>query len=381
MKRRKGITVLGSTGSVGRNTLDVIAERPRDFSVVALATHGNIDLLEKQARLFKPEILAVYDGEKGAELRTRVSDIPVVTGQEGLEEVAVHPGSDLVVSALVGAIGVKPLFLAVSSGKSVAPANKEALVVAGELIMQEAALRGVDVIPIDSEHSGVYQCLRGEERSQVARVILTASGGPFWKLSKEELRGVTKEVALIHPNWKMGPKITVDSSTFMNKGLEVIEAHYLFGIPCDRIDVVVHPQSMVHAFVEFVDGSLMAQVAEPDMRIPIRFALDYPHRVRRKGSSFCFAKGVRWEFYPPDHERFPCLSFAYEALRTGRSMPCYMNAANEVLVGRFLRGTVTWQEIGRKLERLMSEHDTVSVADLETLFAVDARARAEALRI
>lgn len=314
-------------------------------------------------------------------MQKRLQHIPVLAGMAGLEAVASHADVDFVVSAIVGAKGIQPTLSAIEAGKSIGLANKEVLIGAGDLIMRRVREKGVSLVPIDSEHSAIFQCLNGENVEEVSRIILTASGGPFREHSQGELEHVTPSCALKHPNWNMGKKVTIDCSTLMNKGLEVIEAYHLFGVSLDQIDVVVHPQSLIHSFVEFVDGSILSQMAEHDMVIPIQYALTYPRRKKGIVPCFDFRKYSKLEFYHPDHNRFPCLGLAYEAAKNGGSMPCYMNAVNEVLVDRFLKGAISWIEIGKKLETLMSRHQASPIDDLETIFAVDQKAREEALSI
>lgn len=379
--KKKHIALLGSTGSIGQSTLRVAKHLPQSIEVTALAAQSNIDLLEKQAHAFNPEIIAVYDSAKAFELQKRLPHIPVLAGEDGLIAVASHPSVDFVVSAIVGAKGIGPTLSAIESGKAIGLANKEVLIAAGELIMERVKEKKTTLIPIDSEHNAIFQCLNGENTQSVKRLILTASGGPFHQCSDAELKKITPLSALKHPNWSMGKKITIDSSTLMNKGLEVIEAHYLFGVPLNQIEVIVHPQSLIHSFVEFIDGSLLAQMAEHDMAIPIQYALTYPNRQKGIVSCFDFLKYSKLEFCRPDFERFPCLGLAYEAIKNGGSMPCYLNAANEVLVQRFLNGAISWMEIGKKLEALILRHQVDPVPDLETIFAVDQKAREEASSI
>lgn len=372
---------MGSTGSIGESTLKVAAHLPKQVSVVALAAHSNIDRLEQQARQFQPKLLAVYEPDQAQILQKRLPDIPVLAGMEGLKAVATHDSVNFVVSAIVGAQGIRPTLSAIEAGKSVGLANKEALIAAGDLIMKRVREKGVSLIPIDSEHSAIFQCLNGEDVASVRRLVLTASGGPFRQYSDAQIEQITPTCALKHPNWNMGKKVTIDCSTLMNKGLEVIEAHHLFGVSLQQIDVIVHPQSLVHSFVEFVDGSLLAQMAEHDMVIPIQYALTSPKREKGMTPCFDFLKYSKLEFYPPDHNRFPCLELAFEAAKQGGSLPCYMNGVNEVLVERFLKGAITWKEIGKKLERLMERHQVCPIDHLETVFAVDQEARKEALNI
>lgn len=304
-----------------------------------------------------------------------------MAGISGLKAVATHPSVAFVVSAIVGSKGILPTLSAIEAGKSVGLANKEVLIAAGELIMRRVKEKGVALIPIDSEHNAIFQCLNGEKMRGVRRIILTASGGPFHKHSEKELERVKLSCALNHPTWKMGKKITIDSSTLMNKGLEVIEAYHLFGVALEQIEVIIHPQSLIHSFVEFIDGSLISQMAEHEMIIPIQYALTHPNRKKGMVPPFDFLKYSKLEFYHPDYSRFPCLKLAYEAAKNGGSMPCYMNAVNEVLVDRFLKGAISWIEIGKKLETLMSRHKASLIDDLETVFAVDREAREEALSI
>lgn len=371
----KKISILGSTGSIGRNTLEVAKHLIGYISVEALAAKSNIDLLEAQAKTFNPKLLAVYDKEKALELQKRLPHIPVLGGMDGLISVSTFNSADFIVSAIVGAQGILPTLRAIESGKTIGLANKEVLVAAGELITEAAKKHKTPIIPIDSEHSAIFQCLSGEKKERVRNLILTASGGPFFNSSIEEMEGVTPESALKHPSWKMGPKVTIDSATLMNKGLEIIEAHYLFNIPLSQIQVIVHPQSLVHSFVEFIDGSLMAQIGEPDMKGPIQYAMTYPDRKKGMGPPFNFLKQNIFEFFQPNKEKFPCLQLALEAAKIGGTLPCFMNAANEVLVSRFLKGQIGFLEIGKRLERLMEKHTVLSANNLETLFAVDKAAR------
>lgn len=369
----KAVSILGSTGSIGVNTLAVA--RHLGYAVKGIAAHSNIDRLEEQAREFSPECVAVFDEKKGKELRFRLPGMRVVTGIEGLIEVATLPGSDYLVSAIVGAMGILPTLKGIEAGKTIGLANKEVLIAAGELIMEAARKQDVEIIPIDSEHSAIFQCLQGECKTGVRKIILTASGGPFRTASEEELVGITPEDALNHPTWNMGKKITIDSSTLMNKGLEVIEAKFLFQVPLESIDVVVHPQSVIHSMVEFIDGSILSQMGEHDMKIPIQYALTYPRRKKGIAPCFDFAKYSTLEFFNPDWEKFPCLGMAYVAAKEGGTLPCFMNAANEILVHRFLKREIGWTEIGKKLENLMGAHPVSPQENLETLFEVDREAR------
>ncbi|MGM0440750.1 MAG: 1-deoxy-D-xylulose-5-phosphate reductoisomerase [Chlamydiota bacterium] len=377
----KSVTILGSTGSIGKSTLQVARHLGDALEVTALAAHSNIELLEAQAREFSPRLVAVYDKDKAFELQRRMPQLKVVAGEEGLAEVAKFPDADIVVSAMVGSAGLKPTLQAIEAGKNIALANKEVLVAAGEIVTAKAREKDVALLPVDSEHSAIFQCLLGGRREEVRRLILTASGGPFRNYNVEQLEKVTLDDALRHPTWNMGPKVTVDSSTLMNKGLEVIEAYWLFGLNVENIEVVVHPQSIVHSMVEFRDRSTIAQLSNPDMVLPIQYALTYPDRQEGYLKPLDFSVGMNLEFSSPDTERFICLQVAYDALTRGGTTPCYMNAANEVLVQRFIEGEIRWSEIGQKLYRLVHDHQTIPSVDLDTILAVDCQARLEAQNI
>jgi 1-deoxy-D-xylulose-5-phosphate reductoisomerase len=379
MQKRKRLAILGSTGSIGLQTLEVA--RHLGLEVGSLAVSSRIDLVLPQIHEFNPKIVAVFDQKKALELKSLVPHVRVVWGKEGLEEAASCSDVDLVVSAITGFAGINPTIAAIKSGKTVALANKEVLVAAGEFVMNLARQNHVEIIPVDSEHSALFQCLEGRKKEDVRRLILTASGGPFFHYSQEELSQVSLEKALAHPSWKMGPKVTIDSSTLMNKGLEVIEAFHLFQVPLEQIDVIVHPQSVIHSMVEMNDGSCLAQMSAPSMIIPIQYAITYPERKEGLLPPFSFAKYPKLEFFELEKGKFRCLELAYEALREGGSFPCYLNAANEVLVSRFLAGSIRWTDIGIKLERLLSKHQKEKKTDLEVIFAVDAAARQEALTI
>lgn len=374
----KQIAILGSTGSIGTNALNVVRHLKSRFQVVALAARENIDKLEEQAKEFRPHVIGVYDHEKARELQQRLPGQTIIPGMEGLKAVAACQGSDLVISAMTGTMGLQPTIEAILSGKDVALANKEALVSGGALVMRLVKEKRVRLIPIDSEHSAIFQCLNGEKKSSVNRIILTASGGPFRTWSKEQLERVTVEQALNHPNWKMGSKVTIDCSTLMNKGLEMIEAHWLFDIPVDKIDVMIHPQSIIHSMVEFNDYSMLAQMGVPNMIIPIQYAMTYPERVQGMLEPFDFVKHGKLEFSPPDMKQFPCLALTYEAMRKGGSLPCYMNAANEVLVGQFLSRQINWADISIRLEQMMNRHSIQPLNTLEDILEIDAQAREEA---
>lgn len=376
----KKIAILGSTGSIGQNALKVARHLRTDIQVVAIAARENIDLLEAQALEFAPRLIAVYNADKALELQKRLPGHTILSGMEGLLAVASHPEADMVISAMAGTVGLQPTIEAIRAGKDVGLANKEALVSGGALIMQLVEEKGVKLLPIDSEHSAIFQCLKNEPVRSVRRIILTSSGGPFRTWTDQQLENVTVEQALNHPTWKMGPKVTIDSSTLMNKGLEVIEAYWLFGVDLDQIDVVVHPQSIIHSLVEFSDYSMLAQMGEPSMIVPIQYAMTYPDRQPGLLKPFDFVKNSKLEFSVPNKQTFRCLALAYEALRQGGSLPCYMNAANEILVERFLKGEISWKEIGIQLEMLMSRHAVVAIDSLDIILAVDALAREEAAR-
>ncbi|MEM8727883.1 MAG: 1-deoxy-D-xylulose-5-phosphate reductoisomerase [Chlamydiota bacterium] len=369
----KKIAILGSTGSIGRNVLAV--SEHLGIEVVALAAHSNIDLLEKQARERRPKCIAIFDKRQAVALQKRLPEISVLAGMEGLTAVATIAEADAVISSIVGAKGILPTLKAIEAGKTIGLANKEVLIAAGELMMSSAKKQGVDILPIDSEHSAIFQCLQGECPAGVRRLILTASGGPFKDYSLERLKSITPSAALNHPTWKMGKKVTIDSSTLMNKGLEVIEAKFLFNMPVEKIDVIVHPQSIIHSLVEFIDGSLLSQLGERDMKIPIQYALTYPKREKGIVPCFDFEKYSKLEFSSPNSEKFPCLALAYEAAKRGGTLPCFMNAANEVLVDRFLKGEIGWIEIGKRLETLMGTHRVLPQESFETLLEVDQEAR------
>jgi 1-deoxy-D-xylulose-5-phosphate reductoisomerase len=370
------LALLGSTGSIGTQTLDVVASLGPDYEVVALAAGRNIELLAQQVVRWRPKLVACADAAGAERLRGLIGDGPrIVWGEAGLVEAAVFDQADLVVAAVTGALGLRPLAAALEAGKRVAPANKEPLVVAGSILMRLARQAGQPLVPIDSEHSAIYQCLRGEKVESVRRLVLTASGGPFRGRRREELVGVTADQALAHPTWKMGRKITVDSATMMNKGLEVIEAQWLFGLPVEQVEVVLHPQSIVHSMVEFTDGSVLAQMDNPDMRTPIQFALTYPERVVSPRRRLDLTQVGGLTFEPVDAETFRCLGLAYEAARAGGTLPGVMNAANEVAVERFLDGALDFLGIAALVETVMGRHAIVAEPSLDELFEADAWAR------
>ncbi len=372
----KTLTLLGSTGSIGTQAIDVIASLPGEFRVVALAAGRNLERLLAQAQALAPELVAVSDEDDARALASRLpSATRVVFGRDGLVEAARHSEADLVVCGLVGAVGIEPTYAAVDAGKDVALANKEALVAAGEFVMARAKATGAQVLPVDSEHNALHQCLRGENADEIKALWLTASGGPFRGWSREALLAATPEQALRHPTWDMGPKVTIDSATLMNKGLEVIEAHWLFGVGPDRIRVVVHPGSVVHSLVEFKDGSFKAQLSAADMRHPIQYALTFPRRLPSTVEPFDLVAAGPLEFEAPDTERFPCLAIAYEALRCGGAAPAVLNAANEVAVAAFLARRAGFLDIPVVIRGALDRHRDAPAATLNDILAADRLAR------
>jgi 1-deoxy-D-xylulose-5-phosphate reductoisomerase len=383
MKNKK-VVILGSTGSIGRNVLKVAASFPERFTVVGLAAGWNIDLLYQQIEAFSPRLVSV--AEKGEALKLKnllspASQTEVVWGQAGNEQVASLQEADMVVSAIVGAAGLLPTFAAIRSGKDIALANKETLVMAGRLIMEEVKKQQVRLLPIDSEHSAIAQALEAGRKEDVARIILTASGGPFLDFDQDGLWKVTPDQALHHPNWDMGRKISIDSATLMNKGLEVIEAHWLFDVGLERIEVLVHPQSIVHSLVEFVDGSVVAQLGIPDMRVPISYALSYPERLETCLSRLNLTECSNLSFFKPDITRFPALQTAYKACRTGGCLPAVLNAANEFAVAAFLDGKLKFPEISKVVAETMRRIDYMEDTDIETILKADQLARIEAAEV
>jgi 1-deoxy-D-xylulose-5-phosphate reductoisomerase len=383
MKNKK-IAILGSTGSIGRNVLKLAAGFPERFTVAGLTAGWNIDLLRQQIEAFSPRIVSVAEEGAAIKLRTLLGpdrQTEIVWGQSGNEQVASLQETDMVVSAIVGAAGLLPTLAAIKSGKDIALANKETLVMAGRLIMDEVIEHEVRLLPIDSEHSAIAQALEAGRKEDVARIILTASGGPFLNLDQESLWRVSPEEALHHPNWDMGRKISIDSATLMNKGLEVIEAHWLFDVGLDKIEVLVHPQSIVHSLVEFVDGSVVAQLGIPDMRVPISYALSYPERLETGLSRLNLTECGNLSFLPPDLNRFPALELAYEACRTGGCLPTVLNAANEVAVAAFLDGDLKFPEISKVVAETMARLDYIEDADINTILEADSQARVESAAV
>lgn len=380
----KTLSILGSTGSVGVTTLEVVSRFPDRFRVVALAAGHNLELLLEQIIRFDPELVSVATVDLAGELRARLGTrkVEIVHGLDGACAVATHRDAQLVMSALVGALGLRPTLAAIHSGKDIAFANKEVLVIAGELVTRAVRERGVRLLPVDSEHNAIFQCLAGRGREGLKRIILTASGGPFRDLPAERFASITVEQALNHPTWRMGSKITIDSATLMNKGLEVIEARWLFGLQPDEISIVIHPQSVIHSMVEMIDGSVIAEMAIPDMAIPVAYALAYPDRLPMPHlKTLSLTECARLTFEEPDFGRFPCLALAFEALRAGSTMPACLNAANEELVAGFLSGHARFVDIPRHLESIMALHPNSPARTLEDLLETDAWARAQARRL
>lgn len=380
MNQNRTISILGSTGSIGRQSLDVIAAL--GFSVGALTAYKSVELLEQQARRFKPRLVAVIDPDAAADLKVRLADtdIRVLSGQEGVVEAATLPETDTVITAVVGVAGLVPTLAAIDAGKRIALANKETLVCAGELVMRRAKEKGAEIIPVDSEHSALFQSLEGNSRGEVKRLILTASGGPFFGKKKEELVGVTRAQALKHPNWSMGAKITIDSATMMNKGLEFIEAMRLYEMPPEKISVVIHRESIIHSLVEYCDGAVLAQLGAPDMRLPIQYALTWPNRLPGPADLLDLLTCGPLHFAPPDTEAFPCLALAIGAAKTGGTAPAIMNGANEVAVARFLADEIGFYDIPRLVEDALSQVSVVQAPGLDEILAADAAGRQVAMR-
>lgn len=373
----KRLSILGSTGSIGVQALEVVRAHPDTFQVVAIAAGRRLDLLAEQVREFRPELVSVGSREGAKELKERLRGLPVKisSGEDGLAEVAAYSEAQLCLLAVVGATGLKPAFAAIRAGKDVALATKEALVMAGALLTAEAAAQGIKLLPVDSEHSAIFQCLEGGGRAALKRIILTASGGALRHVPKEGLASVTPEEALNHPVWNMGKKITIDSATLMNKGLEVIEARWLFDIDVKRVDVIVHPQSIVHSLIEYVDGSVLAQLALPDMRLPILYALSYPTRFENSFPSLDLVRVATLTFEPIDGERFPCLAYAYEAVEMGGTAPAVLNAANEVAVELFLNREIAFAQIPQVIETGLRGDRPRDGGNLEEILAADREVR------
>jgi 1-deoxy-D-xylulose-5-phosphate reductoisomerase len=376
----KRLTILGSTGSVGRNALDIVSRHMNWFKVSVLTAGSNVTLLEKQIKTFSPEVVALANEEAAKELKRRLgkrhaSSLQILSGKKGVLEAAAYNDSDFVLSAIVGAAGLAPTLSAIHAGKTIGLANKESLVMAGDMVMEASKKHGASILPVDSEHSAIFQCIEGHEQSDVRRIILTASGGPFADRALHELHNITPEDALKHPRWKMGKKISIDSATLMNKGLEVIEAHYLFDLPPDKIDVLIHPQCIVHSMIEFIDRSYIAQLSIPDMKGPIAYALTYPKRLKNVITGLELDTVESLTFKKPDLACFPCLSYAYMALEAGGTMPSVLNAANEVAVNAFLKGMIDFLNIPLVIKKTMDQHALISETGLDVILETDTWAR------
>lgn len=378
---KKRISIIGSTGSIGTQALEVIEKLPEKFEVYALAGGENIALLMQQIQTFKPKVVYIKTSSVKVELEGRFPDIKVYCGNDGLEEICSDSQTDLILMAVSGKTGLKPTLTAINNKIDIALANKETLVMAGEIVMNAAKANGVNILPVDSEHSAIFQCLNGDlnNMSAVKKLVITASGGPFRESSLDEIKAATVEQTLAHPKWNMGKKITVDSATLMNKGLEVIEAHHLFGINYDNIEVVIHPQSILHSAIEYVDGSVIAQIGLPSMHIPIQYALTYPERIEGiKTESFNFLNANRFDFEKPNLVKFPCLKLAYEAGEAGGSAPTCLNAANEEAVMAFLRGQIKLYKIYEITYDMMSQHNLIQTPSIDDVFAIDEEIRVKA---
>ncbi|MBI4971644.1 MAG: 1-deoxy-D-xylulose-5-phosphate reductoisomerase [Candidatus Omnitrophica bacterium] len=371
----KKISIIGSTGSIGKNSLEVISNNPGKFSVFSLAAKNNVEELINQANCFKPKQVVIYDEAKKAELIKRLKSCEILCGSDGLVKAVTHPEIEQVLLALTGAEGLSPLIAAIRAGKNIALANKEPLVMAGEIIRKLVGEHGVQLIPIDSEHSGIFQCLDGRSSSRVSRIFLTASGGPFLNRNSETFDRITPDEAVQHPRWNMGKKISVDSATLMNKGLEVIEASALFGIGLDQIEVLIHPEAVVHSIVEFEDGSQIAQMSVTDMQLPIQYALSYPKRFKSDKYRLDLSKVGALNFQRVDTQKFPCLALAYRAGRMAGTAPCVLNAANEVCVESFLKGEILFTDIPRSIEAVLASHSSVKHPNLDEIFKADVWAR------
>ena len=369
----KKLAILGSTGSIGTQTLDIVREHKTEYEVSALAAGSNVRLMEDQIREFKPEAALLYDEKAAMDLRERVKDtgIPVLSGMDGLMELAALPSADIVVGAMVGMIGIRPTLAAIRAGKDIALANKETLVCAGHIIMKEAKKAGVKILPVDSEHSAIFQSLRAGRHEEIEKLILTASGGPFRGKKAEELKGMTAREALRHPNWDMGPKVTIDSASLVNKGLEVMEARWLFDTPVDNIEVVIHPQSIIHSMVQFKDGAVIAQLGLPDMHLPIQYALSYPERLGMDSERTDFFKLKELTFFEPDTKTFRGLELALEAAKKGGSYPTVFNAANEAAVRLFLEGNIGFLEIYDLIEKAMASHVFIEDPGIEDILSIE----------
>jgi 1-deoxy-D-xylulose-5-phosphate reductoisomerase len=372
----KKISILGATGSIGTQTLDILREHPSEFKLVAFSVGKNLELARKMIVEFQPELVSVQEYHDCNTLKSEFPKTKFTFGDEGLVEVAVYPSADILVNAVIGSVGLNPTLQAIEGGKTIAIANKETLVTAGHLVMEAAERNGVALLPVDSEHSAIFQCLQGEKDKNIERLILTASGGSFRDRTRNDLEGVTVKEALNHPNWSMGAKITIDSATMMNKGLEVIEAHWLYNMPYEKIDVLLHKESIIHSMVEFHDSSIIAQLGTPDMRVPIQYALSYPDRLPLTTSQrLNLAQIGTLHFQEMDKNRFRCMQFAYVAGKKGGTLPTVLNAANEVAVAAFLNEKITFLQIEDMIEKALSRHDVIIDPDLSIIHEVDKETR------
>ena len=378
----KKISLLGSTGSIGTNVLDVVERNPEKFQILSMSAGSNVDLFAKQIRKFKPQVVALFDTKKIPTLKEQIADldIEILSGEEGTIAVATLPEADVVVSGVMGSAGLLPAIHALKAGKNLALANKETLVIAGELVLREAKKTNSQIIPIDSEHSAIFQVLNGEKKERIKKIILTASGGPFRTFSLGQMETVTVKDALKHPNWDMGAKITIDSSTMMNKGLEYIEAKWLFGVNTP-VEIIVHAQSIIHSMIEFVDTSILAQLGIPDMRVPIAYALTYPDRFKCDLPSLDLTTMGNLTFEAPDFERFPCLRLAIDAMEIGKTMPAVLNAANEIAVQAFLEELISYKDIAELIRMVMQNHNPSPLKELQDVLIADRWAREETTKL
>jgi 1-deoxy-D-xylulose-5-phosphate reductoisomerase len=376
----KKLSILGSTGSIGTQTLDIVKNNPNEFKITGLTANSNIEILKKQILEFNPEAVAVMDNEK-VDLLKKDVDIEVYSGIEGIIKVATLNNTDTVINSLVGSIGVRPTIEAIKNKKNIALANKETLVTAGSIVMEEVKKNDVNLMPIDSEHSAIFQCLNGENINDINKIIITASGGPFRDYTKQQLENVSVNDALKHPTWNMGNKITIDSATLMNKGFEVIEAHYLYNIPYEKIEVVMHPQSIIHSLVEFKDNSVLAQLGNPDMKIPIQYALSYPERLELNVKKLNLTEIKNLSFSKPNLELFPCLKDAYDAGKIGGTLPATLNASNEIAVNAFLNNKIKFLDIPRITNKILINHKIINDPNLNQIMEVDKKTREETKKL
>ena len=378
----KNIIILGSSGSIGLQTVDVVKKHPELFRVVGLSVYQNTEALEEQINELKPEVVAVVNENKAKELKERRHEgVEILAGIDSVEELAAYPKADIVLNALVGSAGLKPTLKALRAGKTLALANKESMVAGGAVVKRAQEETGTAILPVDSEHNAIFQCMVGEKKKEIKKLIITASGGPFRGRTLESLKSVTVSQALAHPRWRMGPKITIDSATLMNKGLEIIEARWLFDIQYEKIEVVVHPQSIIHSMVEFIDGSIKAHLGQTDMRIPIQYALSYPDRFESPLPSLDFVELGNLSFEKPDIENFPCLGYAYDAIKLGKTYPAVLNAANEEAVAAFLRGEVGFADIPYVIKHVLDDHTPGNGEDLGIILEAEQWARSTAQNI